>query len=62
MSEDKKKSKQQRYIEEKVMKVTLNCVYNTESDIIAKLQSVPKKATYIKALISADIAREKGSN
>lgn len=60
MREVKKcKSKQQRYMNEKVYPVKINCVHNTESDIIDRLQSVPKKATYIKELIRADIAREK---
>lgn len=30
---------------------------NTEKDIIEKLNSVPNKAGYIKALIRADIAK-----
>lgn len=32
---------------------------NTEQDIIAKLESVPNKAGYIKSLIRADMARKK---
>lgn len=38
-------------------------LHNTiDSDIIARLESVPNKAGYIKALIRADIAKETEEN
>ena len=39
-----------------VYKPTIEFRRTTDADIIAKLESVPNKAQYIKALIRADIA------
>lgn len=38
---------------------SFSVMIKTEQDIIEKLESVPNKAGYIKALIRADIAKEK---
>lgn len=38
--------------------ITIRLMSRTESDIINKLDSVPNKAGYIKALIRADIAKD----
>ncbi len=38
--------------------ITIRLMSRTESDIINRLDSVPNKAGYIKALIRADIAKD----
>lgn len=50
---------QERYAKKNIKQFKIDCVINTESDIIDKLMSVPNRAGYIKALIRADIAKEK---
>lgn len=49
----------QRYDKTKTKMITFKVIKNTESDIIAKLDSVPNRASYIKTLIRADIERDK---
>lgn len=48
-----------KYMAKNVKRMTIDIVTSTESDILAKLESVPNKSGYIKSLIRADIAREK---
>lgn len=47
-----------KYQSEKTTTVNVRIVRSTESDILAKLDSVPNKSGYIKSLIRKDI----GSN
>lgn len=54
----KRERPQDKYNREKTIVFSVRFMRNTEQDIIAKLDSVPNKAGYIKALIRADI--EKG--
>ncbi len=54
--EEKKMTPQKRYNKKYVKRISFDFVTTTESDILEKLNSVPNKAGYIKALIRADIA------
>ena len=56
--EEKKLTPQQRYAAKYKKQYTFSFFTSTESDIIAKIESVPNKAGYIKALIRADIAKD----
>lgn len=56
MSEALKKARA-KYKAEKVKKVLLE-FYPTETDLVEHLQKQPKKQTYIKALIRADMKKE----
>lgn len=47
----------QKYKAEKVKKVLLE-FYPTEADLVEHLMKQPKKQTYIKALIRADMEKE----
>lgn len=47
-----------RYQKAHTTSVTIRFFKNTEQDIIAKLESVPNKAGYIKRLIREDIKKE----
>lgn len=58
MSEHKQ-TPQERYAAKYKKQYSLPCFTSTEQDIIDKLESVPNKAGYIKALIRADIAASK---
>ena len=49
---------QAKYKKEKTKQVALQLNLNTDSDILQKLDEVPNKQGYIKALIRADIAKE----
>lgn len=60
MSEEKKITPQQRYHAKYKHRFVIDCFSTTEQDIIDKLESVPSKARYIKELIRADIAKDKG--
>ncbi|HCB94373.1 MAG TPA: hypothetical protein DEP65_00975 [Ruminococcus sp.] len=53
---EKRLTPQQRYAKKNIKQFKIDCVINTESDIIKQLESVPNKAGYIKQLIRADIA------
>ena len=53
---EKKLTPQQRYAKKNIKQFKIDCMMNTEADIIKKLESVPNKAGYIKQLIRADIA------
>ena len=53
---------QDRYNQAHTKKYAFRFMLTTEADLIEKLESVPNKAGYIKSLIRADIAREKGEN
>lgn len=58
---DKRKmTPQERYAEKYRRQYKMDCITRTEQDIIRKLDSVPNKAGYIKQLIRADIAANKG--
>ena len=46
-----------KFVKEKTISVNLRLNKNTDSDIIAKLASVPSKMGYIKRLIREDIAK-----
>lgn len=48
-----------RYDKEKTRHYAIKVMTTTEADIIAKLDSVPNKAGYIKSLIRADIEKDK---
>jgi len=51
--------RQARYDEKSCRKYNLKLVYNTDSDIIDKLASVPSMQGYIKQLIRDDISGQK---
>ena len=55
--EKKKETPQERYHKAHTVNVNIRLMKNTEQDIIEKLNHVPNKAGYIKALIRADIVR-----
>ena len=57
--EDKKSkyNSQMKYAKDKVKQVKFDLVRSTNADIIAKLESVPNVASYIKQLIRDDIAK-----
>ncbi len=55
--EEKKLTPQKRYRKKNVRRISFDFVVTTESDILEKLDSVPNRAGYVKALIRADIAR-----
>ena len=46
-----------KYDKEKTRRYVIKVISTTEADIIQKLDRVPNKAGYIKALIRADIAK-----
>lgn len=46
-----------KFTKEKTVSVNLRLNKCTDSDIIAKLETVPSKMGYIKALIRADMAK-----
>ena len=46
-----------KFKKEKTVSVNLRLNKNTDADIIAKLESVPSKMGYIKALIRADMEK-----
>ena len=46
---------QMRYAKKYIKKISFDVNIRTEADIIEKLESVPRKATYIKKLIRDDI-------
>lgn len=54
----KKETPQERYHKAHTIAVNIRLMKNTEQDIIQKLNSVPNKAGYIKALIRADIKKQ----
>ena len=56
---DRKETPQERYAKKYKKTYLLPCFTTTEQDIIDKLESVPNKSGYIKALIRADIAKNK---
>lgn len=58
MSTERKETPQDRYNKAHTANVNIRLMKNTEQDIIAKLDSVPNKAGYIKSLIRADIEKE----
>lgn len=53
---ERKLTPQERYAKKNIKQFKIDCMMNTEADIIKKLESVPNKAGYIKQLIRADIA------
>lgn len=57
MTSEAQKRAIQKYKAEKVKKVLLE-FYPTETDLVEHLQKQPKKQTYIKALIRADMKKE----
>lgn len=54
--DEQKETPQSRYHKAHTVNVNIRLMKNTEQDIIERLNSVPNKAGYIKALIRADIA------
>jgi len=56
---ERKETPQDRYAKKYKKTYLLPCFTTTEQDIIDKLESVPNKSGYIKALIRADIAKNK---
>lgn len=56
--DDKKQTPQERYAAKYKRQIKIDCFTSTEQDILDKLDSVPNKAGYIKALIRADIAKQ----
>ncbi len=46
-----------KFTKEKTVSVNLRLNKNTDADIIAKLETVPSKMGYIKALIRADMEK-----
>lgn len=46
-----------KFTKEKTVSVNLRLNKSTDADIIAKLETVPSKMGYIKALIRADMAK-----
>ena len=61
MSIDQKRklTPQERYATKYKKQFKIDCFIHTEQDIIAKLESVPNKAGYIKSLIRRDIENKK---
>ena len=60
-TDDNKKSAyapQMRYAKKYIKKISFDVNIRTEADIIEKLESVPRKATYIKKLIRDDINKQ----
>ncbi len=51
----KRQTPQDRYNKAHTVSLTIRLMKNTEQDILEKLESVPNKAGYIKALIRADM-------
>ncbi|MBR3361639.1 MAG: hypothetical protein IKG39_09890 [Lachnospiraceae bacterium] len=49
-----------KYMATHTKQVKFNFNYKYDADILEKLDSVPNKAGYIKELIRADIAKQKG--
>lgn len=49
----------QKWVSEHTTRVVMNLNHNTDSEILAKLETVPSKQGYIKSLIKADIAKTK---
>ena len=48
---------QMRYAKKYIKRISFDFNVRTDADIIAKLDSVPRKATYIKKLIRDDIKK-----
>lgn len=59
MSIERKETPQERYNRTHTRMVSFRFGKTTDADILEKLDSVPNKAGYIKALIRADIAKTK---
>ena len=59
---EKRETPQDRYHKAHTVSLTIRLMKNTEQDILQKLDSVPNKAGYIKALIRADIEKETWKN
>ena len=55
METKSKYAPQNKWAKENVQEYRVKVMKRTEADIIAKLESVPNKAGYIKALIRADM-------
>jgi len=56
---ERKETPQERYAKKYKKQFKIDLITTTEQDIIEKLESVPNKAGYVKALIRADIAKNK---
>ena len=57
--EKNKYAPQEKYHKANSTSFNIRLIKSTEQDIIAKLDSVPNKAGYIKSLIRADIEKSK---
>lgn len=62
MPAEKKETPQDRYHRTHTKLYAFRFGLTTEADLIRKLESVPNKAGYVKALIRADIEKEKGAH
>lgn len=51
--------KKREWMAENKKNVTISIMRRTEADILERLETVPKKAEYIKRLIREDIAKTK---
>lgn len=58
----KKETPQDRYLKKNAVSVSFRIIKTTEQDILAKLESVPNKAGYIKRLILEDIRKEENTD
>ena len=58
MSEAQKRAKK-KYFQKKTTRLTID-FYPTEKELIEQIEKQPKKQTYIKDLIRADIERSRG--
>jgi hypothetical protein len=52
---DRKQTPQERYHAKNRQQYPFDCMISTEQDIIQRLESVPNRSGYIKALIRKDI-------
>lgn len=59
MSTERKETPQERYCRANTKMLSFRFGLKTDADILEKLDSVPNKAGYIKALIRADIEKNK---
>jgi len=59
MSESKKYARQQAYMKSKCKGIYLTFVLSTDADILDHLDQQPNRQGYIKALIRADIDKQK---
>lgn len=59
---EKEKAAQKRWKKEQTTALNVRLSFSSDADVIAKLSSVNSKSAYMKALIRADIERERKEN